>query len=266
MADRTDDKPAGIKPAPAAKAAPAASVKSLAAAPVAPAKVNGPKPAATAARPPVAAPKAATPAPAAAGATPPAPIAKPAPLPPARAVVPAPEPVAPVPAPPVTQPLTEGNPAMATNSFTPPNFTTFMPTPENMQSMFGDLQGRAKAQMERGAKLVEDMGEFAKGNVEAVMTSGRVAVRGAETIGQDAAEYSKRSFESAAAAFKAMVAAKSPTELFTLQSDYARKSFDTAVAEGSKFSEAWLKLAGDMVQPLSTRVAMAAEKLKVAAS
>lgn len=150
---------------------------------------------------------------------------------------------------------------MATNSFAPTQ-PSFMPTPETMQSMLGDFQSRAKQSMEKGAKLVEDMGEFAKGNVEALMTSGRVAVKGCEAMGQDAAETSKKSFEAAATAFKSMVSAKSPTELFTLQSDYARKSFDAAVADASRFSEAWLKLAGDIVQPLSTRVAVAAEKIK----
>ncbi|HET8611906.1 MAG TPA: TIGR01841 family phasin [Sphingomonas sp.] len=138
-------------------------------------------------------------------------------------------------------------------------------TPEHVQALFGDASERARAAMEKSAKFVEEFTDFAKGNVEAVMTSGRVAVQGAETLGQDFADYGKKHFEGATAAFKSFAAAKSPTELFQLQSDYAKSAFDNAVAQGSKFSESWLKLAGEIVQPLSSRVAVAAEKIKAPA-
>ncbi len=42
---------------------------------------------------------------------------------------------------------------------------------------------------------------------------------------------------------KEMAAAKSPTDLIQLQSDMFRKSFDSAVAYGSKNTEAMLKIA-----------------------
>jgi phasin family protein len=146
--------------------------------------------------------------------------------------------------------------AMATAFNTPP-FAA-----ENVQNLFGDMRDRAKTSMEKGAKFAEEFGEFAKGNVEAVMASGRVAARGVETLGQEAADYGKKSFESASAAVRGFAAAKSPTELFQLQSDFARSAFDAAVAEGSRVTEAWVKLAGEIVQPLSTRLAVAAEKVK----
>jgi hypothetical protein len=57
---------------------------------------------------------------------------------------------------------------------------------------------------------------------------------------------------------------KSPTELFQLQSEFAKASFDNAVAEASRVSEAWLKIAGDIAQPISNRYALAAEKIKSA--
>ena len=65
--------------------------------------------------------------------------------------------------------------------------------------------------------------------------------------------------------FKSFAAVKSPTELFQLQSEFAKSSFDSAVAEASKLSEAVVKLAGEIAQPISSRYAVAAEKLKAAA-
>jgi phasin family protein len=63
---------------------------------------------------------------------------------------------------------------------------------------------------------------------------------------------------------KSMATVKSPSELFQIQSAYAKASFDGAVSEASKLTEAWMKLAGDVFQPLSTRYALAAEKIKAA--
>ncbi len=133
------------------------------------------------------------------------------------------------------------------------------------QAFFADVNDRTKAAVEKSTKLVEEANEFAKGNLEAIVESGKITAKGLESFGQEAAEYSRKSFESATAALKGLSAVKSPTEFFKLQSDFFRSSFDTYVAEASKNTEAFIKLAGDAAQPLSNRVALAAEKAKIAA-
>jgi phasin family protein len=133
------------------------------------------------------------------------------------------------------------------------------------QAFFADFNERAKAAVEKSTVLVAEANEFAKGNLEAVVESSKIAAKGLESFGQDAAEYGRKSFETATAALKGMSAVKSPTELFKLQSDFFKTSFDSYVAEASKSTEALIKLAGDAAQPLSNRVAVAAEKAKLAA-
>ena len=133
------------------------------------------------------------------------------------------------------------------------------------QAFFADFNDRAKAAVEKSTVLIAEANEFAKGNLEAVVESSKIAAKGLESFGQDAAEYSRKSFETATAALKGMSAVKSPTELFKLQSDFFKTSFDSYVAEASKNTEALIKLAGDAAQPLSSRVALAAEKVKLAA-
>ena len=137
---------------------------------------------------------------------------------------------------------------------------------DKVQSMFGDVNERAKSAVEKTSKMAEELTELTKGNVEAIVASGRVAAKGAEAMTQEVAEFSKKSFESATGAMKSFAAVKSPTELFQLQSEFARSQFDSMVAEASKVSESMLKLMGEMVQPLSTRYAVAAEKLKATTS
>ena len=58
---------------------------------------------------------------------------------------------------------------------------------------------------------------------------------------------------------------KSPTELFQLQGEYARKNFDVMVEQSSKNTEKMVKLWGDMFQPISSRMAEAGEKMKIEA-
>jgi phasin family protein len=137
---------------------------------------------------------------------------------------------------------------------------------ERVQALFGEVSERAKGAYEKSVKLGEEMTEFQKGNVEALVESSKLAAKAAESLGQEAADYARKSFESSSTAFKTFASAKSPTELFKLQSDYMKSSFDAAVAESSKVTEAWLKLAGEITQPLSNRFAVAVEKAKTNAA
>ena len=140
--------------------------------------------------------------------------------------------------------------------------TNFETNTAKAQALFADFNDRTKAAVEKSTKLVEEANEFAKGNLEAVVESGRIAAKGFESLGQDAAEYGRKSFESATAALKTFATVKSPADFFKLQSDFVRGAFDSYVAEASKNTEAVLKLAGDAAQPISSRFAVAAEKVK----
>lgn len=136
---------------------------------------------------------------------------------------------------------------------------------DKAQAYFADANARAKGALEKGVKAIEEANAFHKGNLEAIVESSKIAAKGAEKLGQDAAAYAKNSYEKANEAFKAMSGVKSPTDLFKLQSDYVRASFDAFVAETSRSTEAALKLAGEIAQPLSNRFALAAEKVKAVA-
>jgi phasin family protein len=136
---------------------------------------------------------------------------------------------------------------------------------EKTQAYFAEANDRAKSAMEKSAKAFEDINEFNKGNVEALVESSKIAAKGFETLGQSAADYARKSFEGATATLKSLSSVKSPTDFFKLHSDYVRSSFDSMVAESSKTTEAVLKLAGEVAQPISNRVAVAVEKVKVAA-
>ena len=142
-------------------------------------------------------------------------------------------------------------------------FTNFdaLPGAEKFQSLFAEAGERGQEIVRKSQKAAEELAEIAKANVEALTEAGRIATSGARTIGQDALATSREGIEQATAAVKTLAEAKSPTEFFQLQSELARASFDRAVAEGSKLTEQLVKLAGEAVQPLSTRASLNAERI-----
>ncbi len=129
---------------------------------------------------------------------------------------------------------------------------------EKFQTSFKEASEKAKA-------AFGDAGEFAKGNVEAMVASGKILSAGLQELGKSYVSESKSAAETFAAELKGLATAKSPTEFFEKQSALLRKQFDAAVAASSKNSEAVLKLANEAFQPISTRVSLAVEKIKQAA-
>lgn len=133
---------------------------------------------------------------------------------------------------------------------------------DQFKTVFGDVNERAKAAVERSAKIAEELADLTRGNVEALVASSKVAAKGVESLSQEAAEYSRKSFEDASSAFKSFAEVKSPTDFFKLQSDFARAAFDSAVAESARLSETMLKLAGEVAEPITSRYNVAAERVK----
>ncbi|PZU50701.1 MAG: phasin [Sphingomonas sp.] len=121
---------------------------------------------------------------------------------------------------------------------------------------------KLKELMEKNMKSVTEMSDFAKGNVEALVESAKAAAAGAETLTAHFVESSKKAAEEAQAAFKTLSSAKSPNEFIAAHSEYSKAQFDKAVANASHLTETWLKLAGEVVQPISSRVALASETVK----
>ncbi|GIX19337.1 phasin family protein [Erythrobacter cryptus] len=133
------------------------------------------------------------------------------------------------------------------------------------KEMLADVQARAKTAFAKTGELAAEATEFTKANVEAVVESGKIFVTGAQELLKDNIETGKTVIETVTEDAKKVAAVKSPTELFQLQGELARRNFDALVAYGSKRTEAWLKLYNDAFAPISNRVSVATEKFTKAA-
>jgi phasin family protein len=124
-----------------------------------------------------------------------------------------------------------------------------------------EVQERTQAAYEKSTSAITEVSEFAKGNVEAVVESGKIFAEGVQSLGKSYADEAKSAYETATADIKEMASIKSPTDLFQLQGKIMRRNFDAMIAMTSKATDASMKLANEAIAPISGRVNLAAEKL-----
>jgi phasin family protein len=139
-------------------------------------------------------------------------------------------------------------------------------TAEQFRAGLNQANERGKVAMEKSARLVEEMADLGRGNMEAFVASQKTAAKYVEALTQGAADYSRRSFEEASATMRSFAEAKSPTDIFRLQSDFARSAFDAMISESARVSETVVKMTGEVAEPITSRVSVAAERLKAVAA
>lgn len=147
---------------------------------------------------------------------------------------------------------------MATTTKTP-DFT------KGFQDAIADFQEKTKAAFEKGTVSLGEVSEFAKGNVEAFVESGKILAAGVQDFGAAYVSESRAAFETLTADVKELASSKTPADFLKLQGELLRRNLDAAVAAGSKNSEAFLKLANEAFAPISGRFSLAVEKIKKAA-
>ena len=133
------------------------------------------------------------------------------------------------------------------------------------KEMAADVQTRVKTAYAKAGEFASEAGDFNKANLEAVSESGKIFFAGAQELVRENVETGKTVVETVTEDAKKVVAVKSPTELFQLQGELARRNFDAVVGFGSKRTEAWVKLYNDAFAPISNRVSVATERFNKAA-
>ena len=136
---------------------------------------------------------------------------------------------------------------------------------DGFKTVVSDAQDKAKAAYAKSTEAFGDYAEFAKGNVEAIVESGKILATGLQGLGTDLVADTKQNVETLTADVKSLAAAKSPSELVKLQGDLVRRNFDSAVAYNTKAGEAMLKLVNEVFVPISSRMSLAMDKLGKAA-
>lgn len=142
------------------------------------------------------------------------------------------------------------------------NETDFAKTAKEMAA---DVQTRVKTAYAKTGELTSEVTEFGKGNVEALVESGKILFTGIQALGREEIATTKSVVETVTEDMKKIAAIQSPTEFMQLQGELVRRNFDAAVSFGSKRTEALVKLYNEAFAPISNRVSLAAERIKKAA-
>lgn len=110
-------------------------------------------------------------------------------------------------------------------------------------------------------KGYDDFASISKQNVDAFIKASNIFAKGFEDLSRSCMGYAQSAADKQAEAAKAMMSAKSVTEFMELQSDLARSSFDTVIAETTKLSEMTIKLANETLEPISAQANATFERL-----
>ncbi len=147
-------------------------------------------------------------------------------------------------------------------NFQPNAFAGFgaFPAAAGFEKLISETTGRSEDVAKRSRKAAEEMADIARGNLDAIVESSRVATSGAQSIAQKAFAKSRDNVERTADTVRSMSEAKNPTDLMQLQAEFVRGAFDRFVSESSTMAESMVKLAGESFQPISNRATRNVER------
>ncbi|MEZ5827603.1 MAG: phasin family protein [Hyphomicrobiales bacterium] len=104
-------------------------------------------------------------------------------------------------------------------------------------------------------KGFEEFQKVGKDGFDAYVRSFGEMNKGFQAIAAEVTDYSKKAFEDSTRAFEQLVGAKSIEQAIEIQSQYAKKAYDTYMAEMSKLGEMYVGLAKDAYKPVEAAFA-----------
>ncbi len=101
----------------------------------------------------------------------------------------------------------------------------------------------------------EEFQKFSKDQMEAAATTAASLAKGLQTIAAEATDYSKKSLESGSAYVEKLLGAKSLDSAIQIQSEYAKSTYESLVAQATKFGELYTSLAKEAFKPVEEAIA-----------
>ncbi|WP_395687546.1 phasin family protein [Aestuariivirga sp.] len=98
-------------------------------------------------------------------------------------------------------------------------------------------------------KSFEEFQSFGKDGFEACVASSSALNKGFQTMAQEAAEFSRKSFEKGTAAFERLASVKSFDKAVEAQQTFAKESYEQFVAQMTKMNELFLSTAKEAYKP-----------------
>ncbi|HPG02459.1 MAG TPA: phasin family protein [Beijerinckiaceae bacterium] len=97
--------------------------------------------------------------------------------------------------------------------------------------------------------------KFGKEQFEAASAAMGEVAKGLQAIATEATDYSKKSFADSSALVEKLVGVKKLDEAITLQTDYAKSSYEGFVAQATKMGEMYQAVAKEAFKPVEGAIA-----------
>lgn len=105
------------------------------------------------------------------------------------------------------------------------------------------------------ANNLSEFQAYSKEHVETVTNSSASFVKSLQAIGTETTDYSKKSFEDAAAFLEKLRGAKSFESAVQIQSEYAKAVYEAFIAQAKKIAELYTNLGKEAFKPVEGVVA-----------
>lgn len=129
---------------------------------------------------------------------------------------------------------------------------------------YEQVYASTKEQMDRvnefAFKNYDELADFNKETIEALITSSNVVAKGVEDFGQEIASYAQKAAEKNIETAKRMFAVKNVQDAMDLQAEWAKTAFDSFMAESAKLQDMSMQVGTKAAEPLSKQVNAAVEK------
>ncbi len=129
-----------------------------------------------------------------------------------------------------------------------------------VQKSFEQTIESAKKQLDELIKGYDEVANFNRGNVDALLAASSATAKAAESINTELFALTKKSYESNLAAYKTLASVKTPKEFFDVQSDLVKSRYDEALASANKINSLVTAVSNEAFAPLNARFSVAAEK------
>ncbi|MBI2719920.1 MAG: phasin family protein [Rhizobiales bacterium] len=98
-------------------------------------------------------------------------------------------------------------------------------------------------------KSFEEFQNLGKDGMEAYVASANAFTKGLQAMAQEAADFSRKSFEKSSQVFERASAAKSLDKAMELQQAYAKEAYEAFLAQAAKFGELYVSTAQEAYKP-----------------
>ncbi len=101
----------------------------------------------------------------------------------------------------------------------------------------------------------EDFQSFSKQQLEALTAASTTWTKGLQELAAELTDYAKKAFTAGSAVYEKLLGARTVELAIQIQSEYVKQAYEGFVAQASKVSELYAKVASDAMKPVTSAYA-----------